>query len=74
MNNSEPYWIPASHHSFLLIAVRAVNRKPEAAKSEIMFTFPPSRTQIRIYTPAGGCAHAKYMRQSKGRYFQGTER
>lgn len=50
---------------FFLIAVRAVNRKPEATKSEVMFTLPPSRTQIRIYGPAGGCAHAKYETEQR---------
>lgn len=50
--------------SFLL-AVRAVNKKPEAAKSEVMFTFPPPRRQIRIFKPTGGYVHAKYETEQR---------
>lgn len=45
MINSGPQWIPLSHHFFLTpIIFRAVYRKWEHARSEILFTFSPSRT------------------------------
>lgn len=60
-----------SHSGALLptspVFLRAVNRKPEATESEVVFTFPLCTAQIRAAQVS-----AEYLRQNKGSCFLGN--